>query len=134
MPIASTPSPIVVTAAVIEQDGTFLMTRRLKGTHLAGSWEFPGGKCDAGETLEACLRREIVEELNARSVIGEEIFTVEHAYPERTVKLHFFSCTLLDEPTPMLGQQMQWVPRAELAELELPEADRGLVELLTRRA
>jgi mutator protein MutT len=128
------PSLIIVTAAVIERDGTFLMTRRLKGTHLAGSWEFPGGKCEPHETLEECLRRELIEELNAGAVIGAEIFTVEHAYPERTVKLHFFSCTLLDEPTPMLGQQMRWVPRAKLAELELPEADRGLVELLTRRA
>ncbi len=132
MPTAANAAPIIVTAAVIERDDAFLMTRRLKGTHLAGAWEFPGGKCEAHESLEECLRRELIEELNSGAVIGEEIFTVEHAYPERTVKLHFFSCTLLDEPTPMLGQQMRWVPRAELGTLELPEADRVLVELLTR--
>ena len=53
---------IIVTAAVIERDGRFLVTRRLKGTHLEGTWEFPGGKCDAGETLTDCLARELREE------------------------------------------------------------------------
>ena len=47
---------IVVTAAVVEQDGTFLVTHRVKGTHLGGTWEFPGGKCEEEETLEACIR------------------------------------------------------------------------------
>lgn len=123
-------TPVVVLAAVIEQDNHFLMTRRLKGTHLAGTWEFPGGKCDAGESHEACLARELAEELAVRCRIGEEIFTVEHAYPERTVRLHFRRATLLGEPSPQLGQQMRWVPRGELPSLELPEADRGLVDLL----
>jgi mutator protein MutT len=125
-------SPIIVTAAVIESDGCFLMTRRLKGTHLAGAWEFPGGKCDPGESLTACLERELLEELGVCSTIGREIFTVQHAYPERTVELHFFETTLLDEPQALLGQEMRWVGREELRTLELPEADRGLVELLTR--
>ena len=124
-------TPIVVLAAVIERDGHFLLTRRLEGTHLADAWEFPGGKCDPGESHEECLARELLEELAARAHIGEEIFTVEHAYPERTVRLHFRRVTLLSEPSPQLGQQMQWVPRARLRLLQLPEADRGLVELLT---
>lgn len=123
---------IVVTAAVIQQDGRFLMTRRLKGTHLAGTWEFPGGKCDPGELLVECLRRELIEELGTRSTIGREIFSVEHAYPERTVRLHFFETTIDDEPQALLGQEMRWVTRAELGTLALPEADRGLVELLSR--
>ena len=59
------PPRIVVTAAVIERDDRYLVTRRLRGTHLAGYWEFPGGKCDAGEALAACLEREIAEELGA---------------------------------------------------------------------
>ena len=123
---------IIVLAAVIERDGHFLMTRRLKGTHLAGTWEFPGGKCDEGESHEACLARELDEELAVRGDIGEEIFTVEHAYPERTVRLHFRRVTLLGEPTPQIGQEMRWVARADLGFLDLPEADRGLVDLLSR--
>lgn len=107
------------------------MTRRLKGTHLAGTWEFPGGKCGPDETLVASLERELMEELGTRSVIGDEVFTVEHAYPERTVRLHFFVTTLLDEPKPLLGQELRWVSREDLRALQLPEADRGLVELLS---
>lgn len=126
-----TTAPLIVTAAVIERDGHFFMTRRLKGTHLAGMWEFPGGKCGTDETLVASLERELLEELGSRAVVGDEIFTVEHAYPERTVRLHFYATTLLDEPQPLLGQEMRWVSRDELRELQLPEADRGLVELLT---
>jgi 8-oxo-dGTP diphosphatase len=123
---------IVVLAAVIERDDRFLLTRRLKGTHLAGTWEFPGGKCDEGETHEACLARELDEELAVRCEVGEEIFTVEHAYPERTVRLHFRRVTLLGDPAPQLGQEMRWVTRADLRSLTLPEADRGLVDLLNR--
>lgn len=127
-------TPIIVTAAVIEREGHFLMTRRLKGTHLAGAWEFPGGKCEPSESLVECLARELVEELGVASDVGGEIFTVEHAYPERVVRLHFFRTVLRGEPTPQLGQEMRWVSRADLRTLELPEADRGLVDLLTADA
>ena len=121
---------IVVLAAVIEKDDHFLMTRRLEGTHLAGKWEFPGGKCEPDETHAACLSRELHEELGVEADIGEEIFTVEHAYAERTVRLHFRRVVLLDTPSPLQGQEMRWVARAELRSLELPEADRGLIDLL----
>src|SRR5205085_1728945 len=92
------PSPvtaplIVVAAAVIERDGRFLMARRLKGTHLEGLWEFPGGKCQPAETIPACLERELREELGVESHIGSEIVVTEHVYAERTVRLHFHACT-----------------------------------------
>lgn len=124
-------APLIVLAAVVERDGRFLLTRRLTGTHLAGAWEFPGGKCEPNESHEACLTRELVEELAVSSIIGDEIFTVEHAYPERTVRLHFRRATLLSEPLPQLGQEMRWIAREALRSFELPEADRELVELLT---
>jgi len=123
---------IVVTAAVIERNGTFLLTRRLRGTHLEGTWEFPGGKCEPGETHVACLEREIFEELAVDLRIGKEILAVTHPYPERVVELHFFACELMGEPRPMIGQEMRWVPRAELKSLELPPADADLIEMLSR--
>lgn len=123
---------IVVMAAVIERDDQFLMTRRVKGTHLAGTWEFPGGKIEPHESPEACLVRELQEELAVQSEVGEELLVVEHAYPERTVRLHFRRATLQGEPSPQLGQEMRWVARSELRRLELPEADQGLVDLLTK--
>jgi mutator protein MutT len=121
---------IVVLAGVIERDGAFLLTRRLKGTHLAGTWEFPGGKCEPNESHPECLRRELIEELGVDAEVGEEIFTITHAYAERTVELHFRKCSIEGEPRPLLGQEMKWVPRAELHTLEFPEADRELIERL----
>ena len=124
---------IVVTAAVIEDDGRVLVTRRLAGTHLEGYWEFPGGKCEPGETHAACLARELHEELGVAARIGDEILAVTHTYPDRVVELHFIRCRLTGTPIPQLGQQMQWVLRGELASLRLPPADAELVELLTRQ-
>jgi 8-oxo-dGTP diphosphatase len=129
-PLVTVPH-IVVTAAVIERGGTFLLTRRLRGTHLAGAWEFPGGKCEPGETHAACLEREIREELDADLRVGSEILAVTHPYPERVVELHFFACELVGEPRPMIGQEMRWVPRGELKSLELPPADAELIEILS---
>ena len=123
---------IVVLAAVVERDGAFLLTRRLEGTHLAGTWEFPGGKCEPDESHEACLSRELIEELGVDAEIGDEIFAITHAYPERTVELHFRKCTLSGEPVPQIGQEMRWVRREDLGALEFPEADRELIEMLRR--
>jgi 8-oxo-dGTP diphosphatase len=125
---------IVVTAAVIERDDRLLVTRRPQGTHLEGYWEFPGGKCDPGETHEACLARELREELGTSATVGAEILSVTHAYPDRTVELHFFKCRLTSEPIPQMGQEMLWVAREQLGSLTLPPADEELVDLLTGRA
>lgn len=126
------PARIVVTAAVIEEGDRILVTRRPRGVHLAGLWEFPGGKCDHAEPLTRCLEREILEELGTACRIGPELFTVSHQYPGRTVELHFFACTLDGQPRPLLNQEMRWVPRAELAMLEFPAADAALIEALGR--
>jgi len=125
-------TPIAVVAAVIEQDATFLLTLRPDGTHLAGHWEVPGGKVHESETHAEALRREIFEELDAVADVGELIHTVTHAYPEKTVELFFYRCRLSGVPKPMMGQQMRWVPRVELASLPFPDADRDLISQLVR--
>ena len=125
---------VVVTAAVIERDDRFLVTRRQKGVHLEGYWEFPGGKCDAGETLAACLARELREELDVDVTVGEELFTTTHAYADRGVELHFLRCELLGDPAPQVGQEMRWVARSELSALRFPPADAELIRLLSRSA
>jgi 8-oxo-dGTP diphosphatase len=124
---------IVVTAAVIEHEGRYLVTRRQRGVHLEGYWEFPGGKCEPGESLADCLRRELREELGADAMIGEEIFTVTHKYPEKSVELHFLSCRLLGEPAPLLGQEMRWVTREDFRSLQFPPADDELIAVLAER-
>jgi 8-oxo-dGTP diphosphatase len=121
----------MVVAAVIERDDRFFLTRRLAGTHLAGLWEFPGGKCASGESHADCLARELREELDVAASIGPLVLSTTHAYPEGTVELHFYETRLGGEPRPMLGQEMRWVRRDELASLDLPDADAALIELLT---
>lgn len=123
-------TPIAVVAAVIERDDAFLLTLRPDGTHLSGHWEFPGGKVHHTETHVEALRREIFEELDAVADVGELVHTVTHAYPEKTVELFFYRCGLQGEPKPMLGQQMRWVHRIELASLPFPDADRDLIRRL----
>jgi 8-oxo-dGTP diphosphatase len=121
---------IVVLAAVVERDGRLLVSRRLKGTHLEGLWEFPGGKCEPGESHEACLARELMEELGVQAEIGAEILMTEHVYAERAVRLHFRRCTIAGDPQPLLGQQIRWIDRHELRTLPFPEADQALIEML----
>ena len=129
----SDPAVIVVTAAVIRRGDTYLVTRRQRGVHLEGYWEFPGGKCEDGETLEACLVREIREELGATVVVKSKLLVSSHSYPTRIVELHFFDCELLDEPGPLLGQEMRWVGGEALASLQFPPADDELIALLRSR-
>ena len=123
---------IVVTAAIIERDGRYLVTRRQPGAHLAGVWEFPGGKCDDGEPLTSCMARELDEELAIKATVGPEIFTITHDYPDRRIELHFFECQTANDPSPRLGQEMRWVKREELQGLEFPPADAELIRLLGR--
>ena len=121
---------IVVTAAVIEQNGSFLVTRRQGGVHLEGYWEFPGGKCEEGESHAASLEREIAEELDAGVTIGRELLSVAHPYSDRIVELHFFACRLNGAPQAALGQEMRWVKREELRSLPFPPADEELIRIL----
>jgi 8-oxo-dGTP diphosphatase len=123
---------IVVSAAVVEQEGAFLLTRRAEAAHLGGLWEFPGGKVEHGESLEDALVREIREELGCGVAVGRAILTTHHTYPDLHVELHFFEGTLEGMPVPQLGQEMRWASRDDLASLSLPEADAELVALLTR--
>lgn len=122
---------IVVSAAVIEKDDAFLLTRRAEAAHLGGLWEFPGGKVEHGESVEDSLVREIREELGCDVTVERPLLITHHTYTDLHVELHFFAVSLGGEPAPQLGQEMRWVPRQQLATLELPEADADLVALLT---
>jgi mutator protein MutT len=122
------PERIVVVAAVVEENGRFLIARRLAGTHLAGYWEFPGGKVHEGESHTDALRREILEELNTGIARARRIFHTAHAYAERTVELHFYRAELTAEPQAMLGQELRWIAREEFRDLEFPPADSELID------
>jgi 8-oxo-dGTP diphosphatase len=125
--------PVTVVAAVIVDGERFLVTRRQKGVHLEGYWEFPGGKIDPDETHDAALRREIREELDADVHVGELLLTTTHTYPGKTVTLFFYRCEVIGTPRPLIGQEMKWVPRVELGTLRFPAADDELIRLLAAR-
>jgi 8-oxo-dGTP diphosphatase len=122
---------LLVVAAVIEREDRFLVTRRQDGVHLAGFWEFPGGKVADGESHTAALRREIHEELDVEIVVRDLVLETSHEYPERVVTLFFYRCDLIGTPRPMIGQEMAWVTRTELPTLNFPPADDELIRRLT---
>jgi mutator protein MutT len=124
---------IVVAAAVIERDGRLLVARRQPGVHLEGLWEFPGGKCADGESLPACLVRELREELDVEAFPGDELLTTTHEYSDRRIELHFLKCDVRGTPRPQLGQELRWVARAELVSLAFPPADAELIARLAAR-
>ena len=115
---------------MIHREARILITRRPAGKHLAGLWEFPGGKVPTGESPTDALRREILEELGAQLVVGDPLETVDWEYPDKRVRLLFFRCTLEGEPRALEGQEIAWVLPAELSRYEFPAADARLIERL----
>ncbi len=127
--------PINVTAGVVKKDGRILISRRPPGKHLAGMWEFPGGKQESGESLEECVRREILEELGLLVKPLSMIMTSAHDYGDRSVLLHFFDCRLISgEARPDRCQEFRWVKPGELGSFDFPPPDRKLVEFLAGSA
>jgi 8-oxo-dGTP diphosphatase len=124
---------IVVVAAIIVVDEHVLVTQRPANVHLPSVWEFPGGKVEAGESLQAALRRELREEIGIQAEIFDECFTTTHRYPEKVVELHFFNCAIIEgEPRAIEVADVRWVQLRELRSLEFPEADRELISRLSR--
>jgi mutator protein MutT len=120
-----------VAAGLIWKDGRVLVARRPRGSHLEGLWEFPGGKQEKGESLKACLEREIREELGLRIRAEEVLLTVDHEYGSRVISLHALRCTCIEgEAKAMEGQELRWMNPAELNKLTFPPPDRAVIEFL----
>jgi mutator protein MutT len=122
---------IEVSAGLVFREGRLLITQRPDGGHLAGLWEFPGGKREPGESFEDCLRRELREELGLDIEEVEWIESITHDYPEKTVHLRFFRCACKQgEPRALGCAAFRWVSAAELGEHEFPAADARLLDRL----
>ncbi|MBW2063439.1 MAG: (deoxy)nucleoside triphosphate pyrophosphohydrolase [Deltaproteobacteria bacterium] len=121
-----------VTAVIIWREGRVLVTRRPQGTHLEGLWEFPGGKQEEGETLSACLEREIREELGIRIEAANNLFSISHDYDSKSITLHVFECKrFTGEPRPLEGQEIRWThPGKELSSLGFPPPDKAIIDYL----
>lgn len=122
-----------VTAGLIWRDHRVLITKRPEGSHLAGLWEFPGGKQEGGETLRACLEREIREELGVEVRARDHLISVGHEYETKRITLHVFCCVdMRGTPVTLEGQEAKWILPSELSEHSFPPPDRAVVEMITR--
>lgn len=122
-----------VTAGLIWRDGKVLLTRRPPGSHLAGYWEFPGGKQEPGESLKACVEREIMEELGIHVQASDEVLTVDHDYGSKSISLHLLQCSLLQgEPQALGCDECRWVSPEDLEHYQLPPADIGMIPLIKK--
>ncbi len=123
--------PIPVAIALIRSaDGRYLIRRRppTPGSPMPGYWEFPGGKCEAGESPEDCVRREILEEVGLPIVVQRLRRIVDHVYPHGHVILSFFDCVLIHaDPGPDPATGFLWARTAELEKREFPEANEPII-------
>lgn len=121
----------VVAGAMFDSLGRVLLAQRPEGKHMAGGWEFPGGKLEQGGERFAGLQRELHEELGIQAQAGEPLLCYEHRYADRLIKLDLWLVTKYSgEPQPREGQPLKWVTLAELDEAGLLEADRPMIPAL----
>jgi A/G-specific adenine glycosylase len=133
---AKAPTPhYQVTAGIIwDVQGRVLIAQRPQDGLLGGLWEFPGGKCEAGETLQECLRRELREELGIEVHIGEEFVVVQHAFTHFRITLHAFTCHYTGGDPQALGvQDWVWVTPDAFERYSFGKADREVIAAIYAR-
>jgi len=123
----------VVAAAILDGSGRVLIAERPTGKHMAGRWEFPGGKVAPGESEEAALARELAEELGIEVIDARPMMRLRHRYPDRSVELSMWVVeSYRGEPQALDGQRLKWVPRPQLGREDILEADRPFVAALVQ--
>ena len=119
---------VEVAAGLIIRDGKILIAQRRVNASLGGLWEFPGGKREHGESFEACLMREVMEELGLTISVDEQVAFAEHHDAGCQIQLRFYRCTILaGEPRPIECEACHWVAPSEIAAYPFPPADLPLV-------
>jgi len=120
-----------VIAAVMEKDGKILIARRRRGDALENKWELPGGKMEAGESPAECLRRELREEFDIETEIGEFVGSSEYDYRHLSIRLMAYRARHISGEFTMLDhEEIQWVLPSDLNNYEFSEADKPIVRML----
>ena len=123
------PVVLVVAGALFDHQGRVLIAQRPPGKHMAGRWEFPGGKVATGETEAAALARELREELGVEITASRHLMRLTHSYDDRHVELSMWIVeSFSGEPQGLDGQRLKWVQPARLGYEDILEADRPFVE------
>jgi len=121
----------VVAGVIIDGAGSVLVAQRLPGTHMAGRWEFPGGKLEQGEAPREGLARELAEELGVAVLEAEPLLKLSHQYEDRRVHLDVWLVLQSQgEARSLEGQALRWVSLQALQELDLLEADAPIIDAL----
>jgi len=125
------PATLVVAAALYDSGGRILIAQRPAGKHMAGRWEFPGGKVSAGESEACALARELHEELGIEVLAARPFMRLAHSYADRDVELSLWLVErYAGEPQALDRQQLRWVAPADLANEDILEADLPFIEAL----
>jgi len=129
----SLPRIHVMAGALVDAERRVLIAQRPAGKHMAGGWEFPGGKLTAGETPFECLVRELREELGIEVLAAEPVIAYAHQYADRNVFLHLWHVTRYEgTPNSAEGQAIKWVALDDLDKVGLLEADTPMIEPLKK--
>jgi A/G-specific adenine glycosylase len=128
------PFQVIGVGVVRNSAGEVLIDQRLNEGLLGGLWEFPGGKQEPGEAIEATIVRELREELAIEAEVGEELITVDHAYSHKKLRFVVHLCTWLSgEPQPLASQQVRWVRPEQLGDFPFPAANARIIAALLKR-
>ena len=118
-------------AVIWNQAGQILIDRRKVGGTMGGLWEFPGGKIEPGETVEACIAREIQEELAIEIAVGEHLISIEHTYPTFNLTLTVHHCQHISGvPQPIESEEIRWVNIDDLDNYQFPAANIAIINAL----
>ena len=124
---------IDVTCAIIEREGKVLIAKRKQGQHLAGKWEFPGGKLEAGETPEECLKRELKEEFGIETLVLEFLAESCFDYKEKSIRLLGYRVQYVSGQFILAAHEaIEWVEPSELSKFDIAEADIPIVQTLVK--
>jgi 8-oxo-dGTP diphosphatase len=132
---AGSERPIEVVVGILTDDhGRVLINQRPEGRHLAGAWEFPGGKLETGESAVSALSRELREELGIEVQHAEALLNLSHRYPDRSVNLDvWWVLAWSGAVMPCDGQALRWVEPDALSEVPILPADRPIVRAVCAR-
>ena len=124
---------LIGVAVIWDETGKILIDKRRLGDSFGGLWEFPGGKKEAGETIENCIKREVLEELGIEVAVEKHLITIEYNYSEIRVKLHVYHCRYLRGiPKAIECDEFRWIILDEIDGFTFPEANEQIITALKK--
>ena len=127
------PYKLIGVAVIWDETGKILIDKRRSGGSFGGLWEFPGGKKEAGETIENCIKREVLEELGIEVAVEKHLITIEYNYSEIRLILHVYHCRYLRGILKAIEcDEFRWVTLDEIDRFTFPEANEQIITALKK--